>query len=309
MLEYGLMQAIRAMLIYNPTAGQIWSPFKAELVKDYLAKHDWSVELAPTERAGHGSELARRAVAERFDVVIAAGGDGTLNEVAQGLAYTPVKLGILPVGTTNVLAREFRIPLGFEEALEYLPIAETATVDLGKVDSRYFLLMAGIGFDAEVVRDINPQMKLVAGKTAVVTSGVVNIFNHQPFPVKLSFIDAQGRRIRLQRTVMQIFVSNASTYATDYKIAENARMDDGLLELHIFKSKRFQDTFGSLISLALRRHKEWTDFEHYSIRELQVFGRKVAPIQIDGDTIGTTPVRIEVAPAALKVLRPRLLNG
>ncbi len=195
------MQTIRAMLIYNPTAGQFWSPFRAETVKSYLAKHEWQVELAPTQFAGHGIELARQAVAERFDVVIAAGGDGTLNEVSQALAYTPVKLGILPVGTTNVLAREFKIPLGFEEALEYLPIAETTTVDLGKVDNRYFLLMAGIGFDAEVVRDINPQLKHVTGKTAVVTSGVMNIFNHQPFQVKLSLIDAHGQSIQIQRTV------------------------------------------------------------------------------------------------------------
>ncbi len=85
-------------------------------------------------------------------------------------------------------------------------------------------------------------------------------------------------------------------------------MDDGLLELHLFKSKRFQDTLGSLMSLALRRHKEWADFEHYSIRAVQIFGKKAAPIQIDGDTIGTTPVRIAVATAALRVLRPKQLR-
>ena len=297
------------MLIYNPTAGQIWSPFRPEAVQEYLAKHDWSVDIRPTAYAGSGSELARQAVSEAYDVVIAAGGDGTLNEVTQGLAYSSVSLGILPVGTTNVLAREFQIPLSFQEALEYLPIAQSATIDLGKVNQRYFLLMAGIGYDAEVVRDVNLQIKTVAGKTAVVTSGLLNLFNHQPFVVRLKCVDEKGRRLRLRRTAMQIFVSNASTYATDYKIAEDARMDDGLLELHIFKSKSFQDTFFSLISLAMRRHKEWTDFEHYSVTQVEISGRKAAPVQIDGDTICTLPVRIEVAPQALKVLKPKLMPG
>lgn len=295
------------MLIYNPTAGQLWSTFHPEQVQEYLHKHGWQVNAAPTKYAGSGSELARQAVREGYDVVIAAGGDGTLNEVVQGLAYTSVSLGILPVGTTNVLAREFQIPLSFQEALEYLPIAQTAHIDLGKLNQRYFILMAGIGFDAEVVRDVNLPLKNLAGKTAVVTSGLMNLFSHHPFTLRLSFVDAQGKRRRLRRTAMQIFVSNASTYATDYKIAEEARMDDGLLELHIFKSRRFRDTFYSLISLALRRHKEWVDFEHYSITSLQIRGRRPTPVQIDGDTYCNTPVTIEIAPKALKVLRPRQL--
>ncbi|MGV3525540.1 MAG: diacylglycerol/lipid kinase family protein [Candidatus Sericytochromatia bacterium] len=296
---------VRATLIYNPTAGQIWGAFKPEGVISYLAKHDWQVEATPTAYAGHGSELARQAVRDGYDVVLAAGGDGTLNEVVQGLAHSSVTLGVLPVGTTNVLARELQIPLNFQEALECLPLAEPFTLDLGRMNRRYFILMAGIGYDAEVMRDVNPHIKLFAGKMAVVTSSVLNLFNHQSFVVRLNFIDAAGKRHRLGRSVMQIFVSNAATYATDYKIAEQARLDDGLLELHIFKSRRFRDTLSSLLSLALRRHKEWIEFEHYRIRSLQIKARKAVPVQLDGDTVGKTPLLIEVVPQALRVLRPR----
>jgi len=308
-LEYKLMstQKKRAMLIYNANAGQIWGAFSADAVCEYLAKHDWAVDARATDYAGHGSELARQAVKAGFEVVIAAGGDGTINEIIQALAQTSVQLGVLPVGTTNVLARELRIPLAFQEALEYLPIAESYRVDLGRANRRYFILMAGIGYDAEVVRDINPQLKAIAGKSAVVTSGVMNLFQHQPFKVKLRFTDAQGRRHRLRRSAMQIFLFNAATYATDYKIAAEASMDDGLLDLHIYKSKRFQDTLHGLLSLVLRRHKEWTDFEHFSVRSVQVYAKTAASLQLDGDVVGTTPVTIDIVPKALSVLRPRLL--
>lgn len=299
------MPTLRAHLIYNPSAGQRWHVFDPQLVINYLTKQGWQVEARPTEYAGHGSELARLAVRQQVDVVIAAGGDGTINEVVQGLAHSEVKLGILPVGTTNVLARELMISLNFQEALEYLPMAIPKRIDLGRVNQRYFFLMAGIGYDAEVVRDINPQLKQVAGKTAVVTSGIANLFQHKPFKLKLLFVDHRGKKRRLRRSIMQIFVSNASTYATDYKIAEQAKMDDGLLELHIFKSKRFQDTFHALISLALRRHKEWVAFEHFSIRSLRIYARKPVPVQIDGDLYGHTPVTIEVVPQALYLLQPK----
>ncbi|PIQ28225.1 hypothetical protein COW36_04695 [bacterium (Candidatus Blackallbacteria) CG17_big_fil_post_rev_8_21_14_2_50_48_46] len=296
---------MKAMLIYNPVAGQIWQQFQPETAKTYLEARGWQVDIEPTQKIGGGADLARKAARQQYDIVIAAGGDGTINEVAQGLVNTPVKLGFLPVGTTNVLAREFNVPQNYEEALEYLPQAQSQLIDLGKINQRYFLLMAGVGYDAEILMRVNKQLKTVAGKLAVFTSGVENLFYHKPFTLKLRFEDAQGKRHRLKRTVMQIFVSNASTYATDYKIAEQAVMDDGLLELHIFKSKRFRDTFYSLISLLLRRHKEWVDFEHYSIRKLRILARKPVPIQVDGDLVGYTPVSIEIVPKALHILAPR----
>lgn len=296
---------MRAMLIYNPTAGQIWNQFKPDTAKDYLAKHHWQVDICPTQRLGGGTELARKAVQEQYDVVIAAGGDGTINEVIQTLAHTPVKLGILPVGTTNVLARELQIPLNYQEALAYLPQSQTITMDLGRINKRYFLLMAGIGFDAQVVTEINPTMKNLAGITAVVTAGVKTLFNHQPFKVKLILTNTQGRHQTLRRTVMQIMISNTSIYATDFKIAEQARFDDGILELHIFKSKRFWDTFKSLAGFLFLRKKEWTDFEHYSIKQVSIKSKLPHPIQVDGDTIGHTPAYIDVIPKALQVLKPQ----
>lgn len=298
---------VKACLIYNPTAGQIWSPFEPQTVVDYLAKQYWQVTVCPTEYAGHASELARQATRDHVDVVIVAGGDGTINEAVQGLAHSATRLGILPVGTTNVLARELNIPLSFQEALESLPVARPIQIDLGQVNRRYFLLMAGVGYDAEVVRQTHPQLKSVLGKAAVLTSGVFNLFSHKPYKVKLHFTDQDNKHHHLTRTIMQIFISNASTYATDYKIAEQANMQDGLLELHIFRSKRFRDTFYSLISLVLRQHKQWVDFEHFSIQSVRIESSLAIPVQIDGDTVGSTPLTIQVSKQALTVLRPRIM--
>lgn len=298
----------RARLIYNPNAGQNWNPFDPKEVQEYLSKYNWKVEISPTQEAGHGKELAAEAAKDKYDVVIAAGGDGTINEVIQGLANTDTAMGFLPVGTTNVLAREFKISLDHNAALEYLPVAKTDWVDLGQVNDRYFILMAGIGYDAEILQGVDPEFKKLTGGTAVFTSGVKNLFNHSPVNFKIQLVDEEGKTRKFKRQAMQIFISNASTYATDYKIAEDAKMDDGLLEVHIFKSKRFRDTFYSLVSLALRKHKQWVDFEHFSVREISVQSAKPTPIQVDGDLGGETPALIKISPKSLKLLTPRPLD-
>lgn len=298
---------IQAYLIYNPTAGQIWSPFDPQKVIDYLAQHQWEVTARPTDYAGHGAALAREAAQKGVQIVIAAGGDGTINEVVQGLAGTETRLAILPVGTTNVLARELGISLQFQLALEQLPSSIPKTIDLGKMNHRYFVLMAGIGYDAELLTKVDPGMKKLAGKTAVFFSGVRNLFEHKPFKLRIQVTLANGKKRRLRRSAMQLFVFNAATYATDFRLVDEALMDDGILNLLLFRSKRFNDTFISLFAMLIRRHREWADAEALDIKAVQIHSRQAVPVQLDGDTVGTTPVNIQIVPAALTLLRPRLM--
>lgn len=298
----------RAMLIYNPTAGQLWSQFQPERVKEYLEKHDWKVDIQATQQVGGGTDLALQAVNEAYDIALVAGGDGTINEAIQGLVGSPVKLGILPVGTANVLARELKIPLNYQQALEYLPIARTIKMDVGKVNHHYFVLMAGIGFDAQVVTEVNSKIKNIAGAAAFYLSSVKTIMNHKPTRVKMTLIDEKGNKKTLSRSIMQIFISNAETYGTNFIIAEQARFDDGLLEVHVVNSKRLRDSIYSLALFAIKKHKEWVELEHYRITKMTIKSKTPCAIQVDGDPITYTPATISVVAGALNVLKPKIIE-
>ncbi|HYU72724.1 MAG TPA: diacylglycerol kinase family protein [Ktedonobacteraceae bacterium] len=141
-----------AVVIANPTSGSYASHAQeVEETMAFLRHSGWKVDLRLTEAAGDGRRLAREAVEQEAEVVIAAGGDGTINEVIQELAGSETALGVLPIGTVNVWAREMGIPLESVGAREVLLHGETRRIDLGRINDRFFLLMVGIGFDGEVV--------------------------------------------------------------------------------------------------------------------------------------------------------------
>jgi YegS/Rv2252/BmrU family lipid kinase len=144
-----------AVVIANPTSGS-YSQHVRQVEETLIFLHDagWEIELQLTKEAGNASLLARQAVMQKVDVVIVAGGDGIINEVIQELAGSETALGVLPFGTVNVWAREMNIPLDVNGAREVLLNGEKLRVDLGKVNDRYFLLMAGIGFDADVTHAV-----------------------------------------------------------------------------------------------------------------------------------------------------------
>ncbi len=145
----------RAMIIFNPAAGQAGSlQGDLEASCDLLNEYGWQVELRPTQAAGDGTRIAREAAQAGYDAVIAAGGDGTINEIVNGLAGSQTALGVLPVGTVNVWAREIGLPLQPRATTEALLRTHVRSIDLGRAGDRYFLLMAGVGFDAAVVNEV-----------------------------------------------------------------------------------------------------------------------------------------------------------
>src|SRR5439155_5604546 len=144
-----------AMMIANPTAGSYTQHiFELEETLVFLRRHGWQVELKLTQAAGDAQRLALEAVEQHIDVVIAVGGDGTINEIIQALAGSETALGVLPGGTANVWAREVGIPLNVSGAREALIQGQARRIDLGRANERYFLLMSGIGLDGEVTQAV-----------------------------------------------------------------------------------------------------------------------------------------------------------
>ena len=300
---------MRAHLIWNPAAGQHDVRRYLEEAMDTLEGAGWSVRMLETRNPGDGMRLARAAVAEGVQVAIAAGGDGTVNEVVNGLAGSSVALGVLPVGTGNVWAKELgfvgmlptlRNPL--REAATALTISATHDVDLGLANGRYFLLWAGLGFDAQVTHEVEPQheTRRRVGNLLYATESLRVALQ---FAGSHSTVTIDGRRHH--QRVVELVIANAQLYSGGLvRVAPAACMVDGCLDVCIFQDRGPGSTLHHIIGLLARSHVHDPQVAFYRARRIEIEADRPMPVQIDGDAYGTTPLAVEVVPAALRVLVP-----
>lgn len=292
-------------LIYNPYSGQVWNSFKPEIVKNYLENKGWSVDVSATTCPNDATRLAKLASESGYDIVIAAGGDGTINEVVQGIAGTKTILAILPIGTTNVLAREFNIPLNFQKALEIIPEGETISIDLGIINNRYFILMAGIGFDAKLVNEVDSNLKKYTGILAFAARSPLSMFTHKKSKMIINIWDKNNKKKKIKTNSYQALITNAPTYAIGLKVSHTAKYNDGLLDLDIFNSDKIYHFAWRLLSIAFFTKEAATDIrETYQFKKMTIRTDPPMQIQIDGDLHGITPAYIEVKPNYLKIIKP-----
>lgn len=294
---------MKATVIYNPAAGQRDEHGQLQAALRYLALRGWSVSLEATLGRGDATTYARQAVVAGHDAVVVVGGDGSINEAVQALAHNGTALGVLPRGTGNVWAREVGIPLhNLPAAAQAMVNGQIHTVDLGMAGDRYFLMWAGIGFDASLVKDLEetqPDLKRQWGMAAFLVRGAA---------LALNFMGSQldyrinGRRVR-RRTIMAV-LANGRRYAAYLDLAPNALLDDGLLDFYIFKGSGPLYTLRHFAGLASGQHVHDPEVEYYQVERVGVRGRASLPVHTDGEQAGQTPMEFRVAPAALHVIVP-----
>jgi YegS/Rv2252/BmrU family lipid kinase len=291
------------MIVFNPIAGQA-----AHLERDLEAAanvwraHAWQVELCPTQGPGDGVRLAQLAAEQSYDVVIAAGGDGTINEVVNGLAGSTTALATLPLGTVNVWARELGLPLNPRVAAEALLGWQVRSIDLGLAGGRYFLLMAGVGFDAEVAAGVRPEEKRRLGALAYVLYGLDRVLRVRGTRAVLTI---DGRRVKGR--IMLVVVGNSQLYGGVVKITHRATIDDGLLDVCVIKGDGLLSALVHAFSILRRRYSLDQEIEYYRARTVKITARPALPVQVDGDTFGETPITVQVVPGALHALMPARL--
>ena len=301
---------MRALLIFNPAAGQRDMRAAVAEVVAHLQATGWQVALRETYGRGDATTYAREAVAERLDAVFAVGGDGTLNEVVNGLAHSPVALGVLPTGTANVWAQEIGLPVPrllstdpnpLLTCVQQLAVGETRTMDLGTLNGRYFMLYGSVGFDAHIVREMEQQRDLKArlGGLAYFIAGAAAAWN---FIGTRTLIVADGKKMR--RRIWAVMAANTQLYGGLLRIAADALADDGMLDVVIVEGHGPLATLRHYSSFLLQGF--WADpqVEFLRARTIEVHPHRPLPVQVDGDPSGSTPVRIEAAPRALRVLVP-----
>ncbi|MBI5634615.1 MAG: diacylglycerol kinase family lipid kinase [Nitrospirae bacterium] len=288
------------VIISNPIA-RASSIDKVRRASDYLRKKGYETELLLSERKGHAEELARDAARKKPGLIIAAGGDGTINEVLNGMVMSEIPLAILPLGTTNVLARELSIADTVEGAMEQAISGRTRRASLGRIEAlsgkspvvRHFCIMAGIGFDAKAVYDVNSTLKKVSGEGAYILSGIHNLIHY--YPSELNF-SVDGK----QHTGFAAIIGKASRYGGNFKVTPDADISDPFFYLCIFKGRNRADLLRYAAGIIRGTHLRLKDIIYLKASQISITGN--AHIQIDGDHLGTAPATITIVRDTLSIV-------
>jgi len=296
--------APRARIVVNPTSGSVHGAFGlAELreTAQWLTAQGLPTELSLTRYSGHATELAREAADAGHEMVIAAGGDGTLNDVIQALAGHTTALGVLPMGTVNVWAREMGISLHPTEAREVLLHGVRRRVDLGRAGRRYFLMMAGVGFDAEVARRVERgALKRIGLKLLeyLATAGILSLTHHS----SNIRIRMNGKR-RATRALM-VIIGNTRLYGGALTFTQRAVADDGKLDLVVISGGNLFHRAGVFLRALLRRPTQTQNVRYERAQSVRIEADGEVPVQVDGEVIGALPMTFSVVPQALTVIVP-----
>lgn len=295
---------MKAKLIVNPTAGRRKPARLEDALVRTLAKWKLQCDLARTKHPGDGTTIARQAVSDGYELVIVAGGDGTVNEVINGLVGSEVVLGVIPVGSVNVLARDLCIPFRLSRAVEIIAHGTVRRMDLGLANGRYFSLMAGIGFDATVVANVPRSVKDLIGSPAYVLKAIEVFSKYKATKITIDMPDSIGGGYETRAFL--VVVANVSTYTYNLKIAPSAVPDDGLLDVCVFE-RPISDRIGfahQVTQVFINRHLYHKAVRYFRTPWLAIKSEPDVCVQLDGDVFGTTPVDISIAPSALSVIVP-----
>lgn len=293
-----------AVVVANPTKVE---PGTREAMAALCAELGWAEPLwLETTVEDPGIGQAKEAVAAGADVVLAAGGDGTVRSVAESLAGTGVALGLLPAGTGNLLARTLGTPLDLEGAARVALTGDDRAIDIGRVRARgpesddsehVFLVMAGTGFDADVMANTPEGLKARVGPLAYVVSGL-RAMRGRRTRITLR-IDGGALRRRRSRTVL---VGNSGTLLGGLVLMPNAIVDDGVLDVVNLAPKGISGWVAVAARVASRRRRGHSRVEHWTGRTVEIRADEPQPSQIDGDPIGdVVEMDVRVDPGALVV--------
>jgi YegS/Rv2252/BmrU family lipid kinase len=295
----------RALVVLNPAAGQEDPARVRRQIGGALAVRGASFDLVETGGEGDAERFAREGVARGYRAVLAAGGDGTIAEVITGLAGSPVPLGIIPHGTGNQLAANLGIPSDVEGAVEVAVNGVPTPIDIGQLsDGRYFALMAGAGWDAEVMSSCTRELKDRWGFAAYLFAGLRS--SVAP-PSALFRITADGQEIEVRAAT--VLVANAgqlfhALFPVEVRIAPGVSFHDGLLDVCIFAPRGLTDVAAMLWRVARRQYQGDERMIYLQAREVRIETDPPIITQVDGDLAGQTPLAARAVEGGVRVLLP-----
>ncbi len=264
--------------IINPIAGNHKNKNIISEIESIIDQNHFKTHILISERPGHVSKLADDAVEKGADIIVAVGGDGTVNEIASKITHTPIILGIIPTGSGNGLAHYFKIPTDYKKSLEIINRMNVQHIDTGTINGHFFVSVAGIGFDATVAKEYQESGK--RGFKTYLTSGVKKYFSYKPKKFKIRIGDHV-----ISRKALFITFANSDQYGYNVSIAPNALIDDGLFDMCIMKKVPLKSA--PVVIPKLLTHKIHTSKFHELIRieEATVFRNSNSVIHVDGEAV------------------------
>jgi YegS/Rv2252/BmrU family lipid kinase len=282
-----------AVVILNPKARSE----KAQSLVEEVTRLSPNIIVRVTEQAGAARLMAECAVIEGFDSIVAAGGDGTINEVVNGLAGSGATLGLLPLGTMNVFATELGIPSNnLRKCWDIIRAGNVRSIDLGRANDRYFVQLAGIGLDAQVVQETTWELKKRIGPLSYLVNAAQIAARKPPQLVA----EWDGR----SETGSFVLIGNGRYYGGPFAIFKNARIDDGRLDVLIFKNLGYLDIVRYIQGILFGTHTKLNDVEYFQTPSVTVRCAEDVPVEVDGEVIGTVPVTFRVSSKKLRVFAP-----
>jgi diacylglycerol kinase (ATP) len=288
------MDKVKLAIIFNPAArGE-----KARSLEEKVRSLTGPDTPLFTSRPGETVALARQLAQEGHSTIVAAGGDGTINEVVNGIAGLDVSLGILPTGTMNILACELGLPTTqLEQCWEIIQRGFTRSIDLAMANDQYFVQLAGIGLDALVVRETDLNMRKTIGPISYIFAAVQIIGRPAP-RLEICFNE------RETMGGCFVLVGNGRFYGGPLSFFPKAKNDDGLLDVLVFKHQGYLDIIRYLQGVLIGNHADFADIEYRQIHSLRVISDWRIPVEIDGEVSFHTPVHFRVGPSKLRVHVP-----
>ena len=279
------------LVIFNPAARSE----KARRVLRTIGQLSGSIMRA-TAAAGDALTLAKWGVDHGYKTIVAAGGDGTINEVVNGLAGADVRLGILPIGTMNVFASELGIPTELARAWKVIEAGHVRRIDLARANTHYFVQLAGVGLDAQVVQATSWNLKKNFGPLSYVIAAAQIAAQKPP----RLFVEADGET----HEGSFVLVGNGRYYGGPFAFFSRAQIDDGKLDILIFRNLGYLDIARYLGGILTGTHTDLPDVRYFQTKRASVSSEVEVPVELDGELEGLLPVTFRISSRKLSVLTP-----
>jgi diacylglycerol kinase (ATP) len=293
-----------AVVIVNPTARKLPSRKRLKEAREWLDERGWAVEWIETAEPGHATSLAADAARRGLPLLFVCGGDGTLNEAVNGLAGSKTAVAVIPAGTVNLWAREVGMLKRPAEAVRLAVEGVAQRVDLGVAGSRYFLLVAGFGLDGAVAHGVSERIKKRFGAAAYALSAARQVLGYRPPLITLS-LDGDSRALKL----LMLTVGNTRNYAGLTQITSEAMVDDGWLDVCVYKGRGRWDLLWLALLTLVRQHQRSKKVLYRRVQRLGIESSTPLPVQLDGDAYIESPTEVSVVRDALWVVVPRTLKS